>query len=152
MTEQQGDSALPAITRILVGVDGSEESQRTVDVVRSIALATGAEVVVVVAFDEAWSFERPAATIVDGAVDEDQPEAEKVASHAQSVLAAAGVVTRGVVYEGTFPQAVAAILEEEHPDFVVVGAGVRSRTREFFFGSNAEKVVRTAPVSVLVVR
>ena len=57
-----------------------------------------------------------------------------------------------MVYEGTFPQAVAAVLESDEADLVVIGAGQRSRTREFFFGSNAEKVVRTAPVSVLVVR
>ena len=150
MSEQQ--HALPAISRILAGVDGSDESQRTLEVVASIALATGADVVVVVAFDEAWSFERPAATIVAGAVDEDQPEAEQVATRATRLLTDAGVKARAVVYEGTFPQAVAAVLESDEADLVVIGAGQRSRTREFFFGSNAEKVVRTAPVSVLVVR
>ena len=88
----------------------------------------------------------------DGAVDEDQPEAEQVATRATRLLTDAGVKARAVVYEGTFPQAVAAVLESDEADLVVIGAGQRSRTREFFFGSNAEKVVRTAPVSVLVVR
>jgi nucleotide-binding universal stress UspA family protein len=145
-------SPLPPVTRILVGIDSSPESDRTLEIVRGIALATGAEVVVVVAFDEAWSFERPAATIVDGAVDEDEPAAETVANRAQAVLRDAGVVSRAVVFEGTFPQAVQAVLDSESPDLVVVGAGQQSRAREFVFGSNAEKVVRTAPVSVLVVR
>jgi nucleotide-binding universal stress UspA family protein len=153
MSETPADPALlPAVTRILAGIDGTLESRHTLDVVRSIALATGAEVVVVVAFDEAWSFERPGATIVDGAVEEDEPEAEDVATGARDVLAAAGIVARAVVYEGTFPQAVTAVLEEEDPDLVIIGAGQRARAREFFFGSNAEKVVRTSPVSVLVVR
>ena len=153
MTNEQPTAAsLPVVSKILAGVDGTPDSVRTLDVVASIALATGAEVVVVVAFDEAWSFERPAATIVDGAVDEDQPEAEDVARSAQAVLDRAGVRNRAVVYEGTFPQAVEAVLDREEPDLVIIGAGQRSRAREWFFGSNAEKVVRTSPVSVLVVR
>jgi nucleotide-binding universal stress UspA family protein len=151
-TQQPGSASLPVVTRILAGIDGTPDSARTLDVVVSIAATTGAEVVVVVAFDEAWSFERPGATIVDGAVDEDQPEAVDVARNAQSVLDGAGVPNRSVVYEGTFPQAVEAVLEREAPDLVIIGAGQRSRAREWFFGSNAEKVVRTSPVSVLVVR
>jgi nucleotide-binding universal stress UspA family protein len=145
-------AGLPALARILVGIDGTPESARTLDVTRGLAIATGAEVIVVIAFDEAWSFERPAATIIDGAVDEDGPEAEEIARHAQETLASGGVTARAVVFEGTFPQAVQAVIDTEDPDLVVVGAGQRSRAREFVFGSNAEKVVRTSPVSVLVVR
>jgi len=153
MTEpMQQAVGLPPLARILVGIDGTPESARTLEVTQGLALATGAEVIVVVAFDEAWSFERPAATIVDGAVDEDQPEAEAVARYAQDQLQTAGVTTRAIVFEGTFPQAVNAVLDDEQPDLVVVGAGQRARAREFVFGSNAEKVVRTSPVSVLVVR
>jgi nucleotide-binding universal stress UspA family protein len=143
---------LPTLTRIVVGIDGTPESAQTLDVTCGLAIATGAEVIVVVAFDEAWSFERPAATIVDGAVEEDRPEAEEIARYAQRTLSDSGVTSRAVVFEGTFPQAVQAVIDTEDPDLVVVGAGQRSRAREFVFGSNAEKVVRTSPVSVLVVR
>jgi nucleotide-binding universal stress UspA family protein len=62
------------------------------------------------------------------------------------------VQAQAVVYEGTFPQAVNAISDEQHPDLVVVGVGRSSKVREFFLGSTAEKVVRTSPVSVLVVK
>jgi nucleotide-binding universal stress UspA family protein len=150
--EPETSWVLGHLDRILVGIDGTPESARTLEVVEALALTTHAEVTVVVAFDEAWSFERPAATIVDGAVDEDEPEAEAIARHAHDQLERAGVAVHAIVYEGTFPQAVQAVVEEEHPDLVVVGAGQRSRAREFVFGSNAEKVVRTSPVSVLVVR
>jgi nucleotide-binding universal stress UspA family protein len=137
---------------VLVGVDGSAESDRALSVVSAIAQTVGSRVVVVVAFDEAWSFERPAATIVDGAADVDQAEATQLANQACSRLEASGVQAEAVVYEGTFPQAVLAMVEEQHPDLVVVGVGRQSKVREFLLGSTAEKVVRTSPVSVLVVK
>jgi nucleotide-binding universal stress UspA family protein len=137
---------------VLVGVDGSAESDRALGVVSAIAQMTGSRVVVVVAFDEAWSFERPAATIVDGAADVDQVEATRLANRAGDQLKAAGVLADAVVYEGTFPQAVLAMIDEQHPDLVVVGVGRQSKVREFLLGSTAEKVVRTSPVSVLVVK
>jgi nucleotide-binding universal stress UspA family protein len=137
---------------VLVGVDGSAESERALVVVSAIARSAGCRVVVVVAFDEAWSFERPAATIVDGAPDVDQDEATVLANRARARLEEAGVRADAVVYEGTFPQAVLAMVDEQQPDLVVVGVGRQSKVREFLLGSTAEKVVRTSPVSVLVVK
>jgi nucleotide-binding universal stress UspA family protein len=145
--------AIPSdLELVVVGVDGSAESERALSVVSVIAQSTGSRVVVVVAFDEAWSFERPVATIVDGAADADQSEATQLANRACSRLQASGVRAEAVVYEGTFPQAVLAMVEEQHPDLVVVGVGRQSKVREFLLGSTAEKVVRTSPVSVLVVK
>lgn len=137
---------------VLVGVDGSAESERALSVVSAIGQATGSRILVVVAFDEAWSFERPAATIVDGAPDVDQHEATQLANQARDQLESSGLQATAVVYEGTFPQAVLAMVAEQHPDLVVVGVGRQSKVREFLLGSTAEKVVRTSPVSVLVVK
>lgn len=145
-------SESPAIRHILLGVDGSDEAERALVWTRSVAGVTGAQVTVVCAFEVAWSFERPVATIVDGPPGLDESQAEQLVTQATTTLTEAGVSATAVAVEGTFPQAVHRLCEEAAPDLVVIGGRTHGGARELLLGSNAEKVVRTAPVSVLVVR
>lgn len=144
--------ATPRLAHLLVGVDGSAQSHAALGWAARVAGATGARVTVVCAFDERWSFERPVATIVDGSPGLSALEAERLSTESAAELAAQGIRSDAVAFEGTFPQAVLELCEREHPDLVVIGGRLAGRARELLIGSNAEKVVREAPVSVLVVR
>ena len=146
-------SAVPGrLERLLLGVDGSPEAEQALAWTVSVAQLTGATVSVVCAFDVAWSFERPAAPIVDGSPGLTEQDARAVTEQAVATLTAAGIEVDATAFEGTFPQAVLALCEAHDPDLVVIGGRSHGGAREFLLGSNAEKVVRSAPVSVLVVR
>jgi nucleotide-binding universal stress UspA family protein len=140
------------LQRLLLGVDGSPEADQALAWTVSVAQLTGASVSVVCAFEVPWSFERPAATIVDGSPGLTEDDARMVTEQAVEVLTVAGIAADATAFEGTFPQAVLALCEAQSPDLVVIGGRSHGGAREFLLGSNAEKVVRSAPVSVLVVR
>ena len=53
---------------------------------------------------------------------------------------------------GTTSQTILEYIVEENIDFVVMGSHGASGLKEFFIGSNAEKIVRSSPVPVLVVK
>jgi nucleotide-binding universal stress UspA family protein len=53
---------------------------------------------------------------------------------------------------GTTSKAILQYIVEENIDFVVMGSHGASGLKEFFIGSNAEKIVRSSPVPVLVVK
>jgi nucleotide-binding universal stress UspA family protein len=53
---------------------------------------------------------------------------------------------------GTVSRMIKDYIEKESIDMVVMGSHGTSGVREFFIGSNAEKVVRNSPVPVLVIK
>lgn len=59
---------------------------------------------------------------------------------------------RFVTELGAVAPAVRKVIRSEAVDLVVMGTHGASGAKEFFIGSNAEKVVRTSPVPVLVMR
>jgi nucleotide-binding universal stress UspA family protein len=56
------------------------------------------------------------------------------------------------VHEGSATTVIAQLAEDIHADLVVVGNHDRAGVNRSFFGSVAEKLVRTAPCPVLIIR
>lgn len=67
-------------------------------------------------------------------------------------LEAAGVSASCAEKTGDVAKTIVGTAAEGHFDLIVVGSRRRHGLRRFLFGSTAEKVVRKASVSVLVVR
>ncbi|MCO4843637.1 MAG: universal stress protein [Yoonia sp.] len=53
---------------------------------------------------------------------------------------------------GKIHKKVLATIDKTEADLIIIGAPLPDRIREFLVGSNADRVVSRAPVSVLVVR
>jgi len=134
--------------RILVGFDGSKESEKALDAAVDIAKASGGQLVVqhvVSVGPEAYevgmvdidALEAQLGKMLDGAVERAR----------QSGVAATKVLSRGDVAATILREA-----DQRGVDLIVVGSLGRGRMSRLLMGSVADKLVRAAPVPVLVVR
>jgi nucleotide-binding universal stress UspA family protein len=64
----------------------------------------------------------------------------------------AGITTEAHIHYGALHEQVLACIEKTSPDLVVMASHSPNKMREFLVGSQADRVVRHSPVSVLVVR
>lgn len=96
-------------------------------------------------------------SIVEGFLPENfEEKAIAAASKALDKLVTAevpeGIAVKQHLALGTIHHKVLEAIEETKCDIVVMAAHKPDRVREFLIGSNADRVVRRSPVSVLVIR
>ncbi len=138
--------------RILVPVDGSEFSNRALDVAAALAVSTNAELVILNVVDLARvaMLSGGEAQLIPGCLEEVRSEGRRIADEAFArvrapVRASARVVTGSPVDQ------IEAVAGEIKPSFIVMGTHGRSGLGRAFMGSVAEGVVRRAPVPVMIV-
>jgi len=134
--------------RILVGYDGSKESDKALDFATDLAQASGGTLVVehVVSIGpEAYE---------GGVLDLAGIEAAlvKMLDAAVERARAAGVSATKVLSRGDVASTILREAEQRGVDLIVVGGLGKGRMARLFLGSVADKLVRAAPVPVLVVR
>ena len=155
ITEQAAARGLIArrgIEHILLGTDATDESTSADEWARDIALALGARVTVVCAFDSPRSFRKRGSIYLTQARDELEAEAKEVVAEVVASLVDAGVEATGVAFEGSLSDAVLRLAEDESPDAIVVTGLTPPGGRDYLVGSAAERVVRHATVPVFVVK
>jgi nucleotide-binding universal stress UspA family protein len=145
--------------RLLVGYDGSPHARRGLQFLDQIALPAAAEIILTQVLEP---FAVPAGTPVTyrkRAMEEAQAinegrhrAAERTLEQAAAQLSTSGrkILTR--IVEGAASLALAEAAKEAHADLIVVGSRKPSPARHYLLGSTAEKLVRNASQSVLVVR
>jgi len=134
--------------RILVGYDGSKESEKALDLAADLAKASGGSLVVehvVSVGAEAYAA---------GAVDMEAIEAAVGAllDGAVERARASGVAATKVLAHGEVAPTILREAEQRGVDLIVVGSLGRSRMARVLMGSVADKLVHAAAVPVLVVR
>ena len=143
--------------KILVPVDGSDTSNRGLDEALRLARLTGAQLRLVHVIDELSlmiGMESFAALSAD-TVRLLREGGQQILADARRRAAAAGVQAETVLVD-TFTSGVCDEIlrqcNEWGTDLVVLGTHGRRGVRRLFMGSDAEQVVRLAPVPVLLVR
>ena len=154
MTEQQPQNPIArrGISHILLGTDASDESMAADEWARDIALAVGARVTVVCAFDSPRAFRKRGSIYLEQGRDELQAQATEVVGEVVADLINAGIVATGVAYEGKTSDAVLETAERERPDIIVISGIGPTGARDYLVASEAERIVRHAAVPVFVVR
>jgi universal stress protein E len=93
----------------------------------------------------------PAPDIGEGGLIE--AERERLSRCMHEIAQAHGLDARAVrVAQGTAAERLPALAAERHADLLVMGAVSRSRLREFFVGSTAERVLDRLPCDVLIIK
>jgi len=88
-----------------------------------------------------------------GVTDLLESERTRVSAAAREIAKAHGLADTSVrVLQGSAAEVLPRIATESHVDLVVMGAVSRSRLREVFIGSTAERVLDRLPCDVLVIR
>ena len=134
--------------RLLVGYDGSKESEKALDYAVDLAKASGGTLVVQHVLSigpEAYE---------GGVVDLAGIETAlgKMLDAAAERARTAGVSATKVLSRGDVAATILREAEQRGADLIVVGGLGKGRMARLFLGSVADKLVRAAPVPVLVVR
>lgn len=137
------------ISRILVPLDGSENSVRALDTAISIASGCGSTLVGFYCIHEQHRSEFGGSR-GDDAPD---PEAKKFIKAAADTASGAGVKFEEKTASGEVGyNIVEAAREEPRCDMIVMGSKGRSATKQMFFGSASNYVVHTAKMPVVIVK
>ena len=142
---------------ILVPVDGSPTSAKAVDEAVRLAMFSGAKISLLHVIDDlshVTGFE-PAINYVKQIVPLMREAGERLlAKEGEKVLAHGLMVECVLIAEGPgrIGDHVAEQARISDVDLIVVGSHGRRGVSRLFMGSDAEQIIRSAPVSVLVVR
>ena len=142
--------------RILVPVDGSATSNLGLAEAIKLAKLTGARLLLLHAVDiAAISLTPEAATAAPGLFDAMRDAGEQVVSKAKATVESAGLTAETILVDtlsGRVSDLVVDQAKEWRADLIVIGTHGRRGVSRLLIGSDAEQIVRAAPVPVLLVR
>ena len=139
----------PTFDRVLVGIDGSEESR---EAARQAAILADGELTLFAAYDVSPAVFGGTGTSVPDYLDEDvqRKAATDALRRAHEDIAAASPT--GKLVRGRPASALIAEIKRERCTLVVVGSHGHGRLAGFVMGSTASEVIHKAPSSVLIAR
>lgn len=137
---------------ILVGTDGSETAGEALLQAIGLAVATGARLQVVSAYEpESGSVLRPETQLARWELPA-RADVDDTLARAREQAQAAGVACEVHARRGDPADAILDLAEEQRSDLIVVGHKGMTGAERFLLGSVSSKVSSHAPCSVLVVR
>lgn len=140
------------MTKFLVGVDGSPESEAATRKAMDLAKALGGEVLIAhVSSNEPAANAAYTAALGTGDVVE-HDYAPALLAQAERDCRAAGVPAETSSGQGPIAETLAAMAAREDVEMVIVGHRGRGAVRRALLGSVADKLVQISPRPVLVVR
>jgi nucleotide-binding universal stress UspA family protein len=135
--KQEASMSEIGIERIVVGLDGSEQSRAALDWAIWMARNAGAEVIAVHAAQPAFEHSEPAKVAFE--------------SKWSRPLANAGVRYQSLVEEGRPASVIVSIADRVDADVIVVGRRGRGRAIEFLLGSVSRELTVQATRPVLLI-
>lgn len=153
-------------TRIMVPLDGSENSKKALETAINVAKKFDGEITLINVYSTSlvmsltmYNEEDDAEEEVDVTSDDVSRMVEAVREERAEILAegkkkveAEGVPVETLLREGHVAQEILKTARDGRFDVIVLGAKGVSRIKEMLLGSVSEKVVRNAPCTVIVVK
>ena len=139
--------------KILLPTDGSKFAEKADEHALFLAKVFGAEIIALSVVETSFSTGLPADDVVFKLNKMLKEDAKKNLEKVQSLKeeTKSGVKITYKVDEGSPADKILETIEKEDIDLVVMGSSGKSRFRRFLLGNVAEKVVKAAECSVLVV-
>src|SRR5262245_18762014 len=142
--------------RILVPIDGSATSNRGLAEAIKLARLTGARLMLLHAIDTASVTVMPEAAIAAAGVFDGLRDAgEQCVAHAMAAAKEAGLAAESLLLDTLNGRVSDLVVEQANKwraDLILIGTHGRRGVSRALLGSDAEQIVRTAPVPVRVVR
>jgi nucleotide-binding universal stress UspA family protein len=155
MIEVQGGEDQTMYKKILVPVDGSAPSARGLEEAIGLAKATGATLEIVHVVDEFVIAAGQAPEAWRELSEALRASGEKVLADAEALARKHGVAFKSELLKASRGGAAGTIIEQAKKtsaDLIVMGTHGRRGLRRLTLGSDAELVLRSSPVPVLLVR
>jgi nucleotide-binding universal stress UspA family protein len=138
--------------RILIPTDGSEISENAAEHGIKLARALGAEVICLYVIDISSFTGIPTEAIWENMRSLLEEEGRNSLSAVEQMAKKNDVKFEFIIKEGIPSEDISKTAGEKKVDVIVMGTAGRSGLDRFLLGSVTEKVVRTAPCPVLVIR
>lgn len=136
------------IGKILVAVDGSEESNKAVRLAAKIAKSMGAEVTLVHVVEV-----KEAPSLIAEAEDKDhEGRGENILTDSAEIAWSEGVETKSVIKKGHAAGQILRLAAEYHPDMLFMGTRGLGRGVALLMGSVSRTVVQGFKGPVVIVR
>lgn len=135
---------------LLLATDGSSDADAALDHAIELAAATGATLHVVSVVESRTAYD-------NAIIDPEEvranlrSDANDTVERAEAAAAKAGIECHTAVEEGSPPERILDAIERTGADAVVVGATGRSGFKRLVLGGTAERLLESAPVSVIVI-
>lgn len=129
----------PGFQRILVGYDGSEDSEKAAELAVTLAKEFEATVIVCHAFGHMPLTSKPS-------------EVRRLVNPLVERLNNLSVTTRVAIPDVVPAQGILDAADEHHADLIILGSRGRGTFANLLLGSTAERVLRYAKVPVLIAR
>lgn len=139
------------LEKILVPVDFSGSSQRALREADELATASGARLLLVHVLQD---IHFPTVELLEhyGMPDLHAQMRERAQQRLEELARQCGAAARPILREGDPAGEIADLAQQEDADLVVIAPHGRTALERFLLGSTAQRVVASAPCSVLVVR
>jgi nucleotide-binding universal stress UspA family protein len=152
--------------KLLVPLDGSEHSQRALEIAIQIAKEFGGKITLI----HIYSVTVPAVIVPEPAtltpagvpvvtpaevskmVEATRAVGNRILTEGEQKVKSANVEVQTALREGNTVQEILKVAKEEKFDLIVVGARGVSKIRELLMGSVSEGVIKNAPCPVLVTK
>ena len=142
-----------AVNHILFGTDGSASATRAQRWSMGIARFWEARVTVVCAYDSPKSFRRRGSIYLPEVRNEMEQDAQEIVRESVEPSSWPRASTpRAWSSRATWRTRSSGTAEQIEPDVIVIRGGGRGGARDYLVGSNVERIVRHATVSVLVIK
>jgi len=136
---------------LIVGVDGSAESMKAVDLASQIGAATHSKVVLVHVLPMPFPMP-PEVIIPPNWVEELTQAGKEILAAARSVCEKAGADCETRILDGAPEEALSRLALQLESDLIAVGSHGRGVVARFLLGSVADRLVQSAGRPVLVAR
>ncbi|WP_428327079.1 universal stress protein [Nitrosopumilus sp.] len=138
------------ISKILVPLDGSKNSQRGLETAIMLARQCGATITGVFSIHAPPHSEFRGIGSVEKSLNR---EVKKIMEESKVLAAKNGIVFKEKLMRGDIGYNIVKLAQgKEKFDMIVIGSRGRSSTKELFFGSVSNYVIHTAKIPVLVVK
>ncbi|MGQ9545742.1 MAG: universal stress protein [Dehalococcoidia bacterium] len=138
--------------KILVPLDGSDVAECVLPHVKAIALGCGTQAILLLRIIEPIPAETPPATDFEAVQKASAKAAQKYLAKIKAQLSKEGLNVKAKVLTGRPADTIADFAQREKVDLIVVATHGRSGITRWLFGSVADRLVRSSPAPVLVIR
>ncbi len=125
--------------KILLGYDGSEDSEKAAALAMTLAHTFGATIIVCHAFGHMPVTSKPS-------------EVRRLVNPLVERFTKAGIGTQVAIPDSVPAQGILEAAEEHHADLIIMGGRGRGTFANLLLGSTSERVLRFAKVPVLIAR
>lgn len=139
-------------SKVLVPVDGSENSFRGLDQALYIAKNAGVTVTAINVVEHPPTVYVESQKLLDELLANYRKEASKILDRCQEAARQQGVSIQTVLAEGNAASAIVEYAEKEGFDLIIIGSRGLGRFKEAVLGSTSSKVLHHAKCSVMITR